>query len=405
MESHDVPRTPLRFQVNTWNIALDADGNEVHAKGAPTGRRYTCTRCRQPMVAKTRDFPERVTQKHFAHVATNAACNPAEAVHKTIQRLITDSFNEAVTNETPYFWEVRCEHKHTILRRNAALPGAVARTEVVLVPGTRSDIVISGFEDSVPFKVIIEIVVTRGIAPNTREAYEISGLPVLAISLPLYEEDYEDLRAELKQQVVVCRDQALPLLECTECLPRERSILVEPGPGAKHIVVGNEEGTATVTKEQKLRAYYPLWVPIEKDSSRWAIQAERQRQAETEKATQSVDVVVQCRASGGYIPVLPYDRQPTVTAEVPFDGYLVAKFIQVVQHDDKGNEWLWEDTDTGMRVRVLIWENQLSARLAEGCENRLCLLRREKGRSYTRLDGTKAQYTNWTFRDVDGPRS
>ena len=95
---------------------------------------------------------------------------------------------------------------------------------MVLVPGTRSDIVISGFEDSVPFKVIIEIVVTHGIAPNTREAYEISGLPVLAIGLPLYEEDYEDLLNELRQQVVVCRNQALPSLSAPSAFRKKRGV-------------------------------------------------------------------------------------------------------------------------------------------------------------------------------------
>ena len=158
-----------------YPLARDSAGHAVHIQEAPKGHSYQCFGCSAPMM--TRQGTRR--RWHFAHTPPFERCtDPDKALHDTAMALIMRGFSDALKQQTEYLLGCPCEECGKTVSRNIARPGASIDAEESLVPGTRSDLVIHQ-----PGKdpVIIEIVVTHDLEPETSESYKRAGIPVLKV--------------------------------------------------------------------------------------------------------------------------------------------------------------------------------------------------------------------------------
>ena len=150
---------------------------------------------------------------HFAHKPPFDRCDPDNALHETAKGVIVQGFNEALAQSSEYRLGCHCSQcEENLLSRNVALPGATVDPELTIVEGTRSDLV---FNIGVSNQVIVEIVVTHDLEPQTRKAYEQSGIPVLTVK-PAWD-DLEGLRTTIfaadtlntgRRQCRQCKEQA-----------------------------------------------------------------------------------------------------------------------------------------------------------------------------------------------------
>ena len=102
----------------------------------------------------------------------------------------------------------RCDECGRIVSRNIAIPGASIEAEKTLIPGTRSDLVVNQ-----PGKdpVIIEIVVTHDLEPETHENYKRAGVPVLKVR-PNWE-----TAVELGSKIITNDTLNVPPILCAGC--------------------------------------------------------------------------------------------------------------------------------------------------------------------------------------------
>ena len=158
-----------------YPLARDGNGRAVHIQEAPKGHWYQCFGCSAPMV--TRQGTKR--QWHFAHKPPFERCaDPDKALHDTAKTVIMQGFSDAVKQQGEYLLGCPCKECGKRVSRNSAIPGASIEAEKTLVAGTRSDLVVN--QPGRP-SVIIEIVVTHDLEPETRESYEAAEVPVLKI--------------------------------------------------------------------------------------------------------------------------------------------------------------------------------------------------------------------------------
>ena len=73
-----------------------------------------------------------------------------------------------------------CQDCGVSIRSDIAVMGAAIASEQIAVEGTRSDLVVTTSDGTTP-RVIIEIVVTHDLAPQTREKYQDAGIPVIKV--------------------------------------------------------------------------------------------------------------------------------------------------------------------------------------------------------------------------------
>ena len=148
-------------------------------------------------------------QWHFAHKPPFERCtDPDKALHDTATTVIMQGFSDALKRSGEYLLGCPCEECGSKVSRNIAIPGASIEAEKTLVAGTRSDLVVNQ-----PGKasVIVEIVVTHDLEPETRESYVESGVPVLKVR-PNW-----DTVVELGSRIITDNTLNVPPVLCAVC--------------------------------------------------------------------------------------------------------------------------------------------------------------------------------------------
>ena len=188
-----------------YPIARSDTGRAVHIGEASKGRLYECFGCSAPMVA--RQGGKR--RWHFAHKPPFERCaDPDKALHDTAKALIMQGFSSALARKAAYRLGCPCEECGRPVSRNIAVPEAKVEAEKSVVAGTRSDLVVNQ-PDRGP--VIIEVVVTHDLEPESRESYEKSGTPVLKIR-PTWE-----TLDKLESAVISDDTLNVPPVRCASC--------------------------------------------------------------------------------------------------------------------------------------------------------------------------------------------
>ena len=164
-----VTRSVIRYP-----YALDSNGQVVNINSSQSGQLYQCLVCRSSMVAKRGT----VRQPHFSHKQSIACSDPDTALHKTAQSLIIQCLDSARNSNEEYRLGYPCPDCGESVSYNIAPVVTDVRAECPIVEGTRSDIVLYR-EDRNP--IVLEIVVTHDLEPDTRNRYLESGLPVFLI--------------------------------------------------------------------------------------------------------------------------------------------------------------------------------------------------------------------------------
>ena len=117
-------------------------------------------------------------------------------------------FSGALVRQGAYRLGCPCKECGRPVSRNIAVPGAKVEAEKSVVAGTRSDLAVSQ-----PGRgpVIIEVVVTHDLEPESRESYEKSGTPVLQIR-PTW-----DTLDKLESEVISDDTLNVPPVHCASC--------------------------------------------------------------------------------------------------------------------------------------------------------------------------------------------
>ena len=188
-----------------YPVARSDSGRAVHIGEASKGRPYECFGCSAPMVAKQGGK----RRWHFAHKPPFERCaDPDKALHDTAKALIMQGFSGALARQGAYRLGCPCEECGRPVSRNIAVPGAKVEAEKSVVAGTRSDLVVNQ-PDRGP--VIIEVVVTHDLEPESRESYEKSETPVLKIR-PTWE-----TLDNLESAVISDDTLNVPPVRCSSC--------------------------------------------------------------------------------------------------------------------------------------------------------------------------------------------
>lgn len=188
-----------------YPFALSKINRAVHVEEAMKGHLYQCFGCSAPMVP--RQGSKR--QWHFAHKPPFDRCaDPDKALHDTAKALIIQGLSDALDSQGEYHLGCLCAECDRAISRNVAITGASVEPEKSIVPGTRSDLVVNR-PDRDP--VIIEIVVTHDLEPETRDSYEKSKIPMLKVR-PTW-----DTLAELRTAVIADDTLNIPQVRCAAC--------------------------------------------------------------------------------------------------------------------------------------------------------------------------------------------
>ncbi len=117
---------------------------------------------------------------HYAHKGSNGErCDPDTALHEAAKAMVVQGVTNALCLGGDYIAEVTCRRCRTVVSTNVAHTSGNASMERSVVDRTRSDIVIDRGPRRKP--VIVEIVVTHDLEPDTESRYKKSGLPVLVV--------------------------------------------------------------------------------------------------------------------------------------------------------------------------------------------------------------------------------
>ena len=151
-------------------------------------------------------------QWHFAHHRSVAACEPDRALHQSAQALIATSLEAALGGGTRYHVLLRCPACNERQARNLAQSGSRVECEATIVPRVRTDVAI--LRDSA-LPIAIEVVVTHGIEPETRQRYKDAGIAVIVV------EPTWDTLPELRSGIVPVRILNVPPWQCASCTAAE----------------------------------------------------------------------------------------------------------------------------------------------------------------------------------------
>ncbi len=143
---------------------------------ASRGVAHYCFGCHQEMVAKRGP----VRRPHFAHKPPHKQCDSNNALHETAKAYICKGFLRAVEKGLEYNLSYPCSSCRCPVGANIADPGAAIASERSVVPGTRSDLVVTKGDGITP-RVIIEVVVTHDLESDTRQKYEDTDFPILKV--------------------------------------------------------------------------------------------------------------------------------------------------------------------------------------------------------------------------------
>ena len=169
-----------------YPVAFNDLNDLVRIKDAPNerGLRYTCVHCGNRMSAVVL-----VTQRkpHFRHTKSST-CDPDSALHATAIEIIRNAQRNAQSQREPYLltrpcnsaWVEDYDLKHC--PKNATEINLAddwqSTTEKSIVEGTRSDLIFSHVSGQ---QIIIEVVNTHSMEPETETAYRRSGFPVAVV--------------------------------------------------------------------------------------------------------------------------------------------------------------------------------------------------------------------------------
>ena len=167
---------PVAYSIGEQRIISISDAPSVR------GQRYSCVHCNQRMsaiVLVTHMSP------HFRHTAPELQCDPDSALHtyaiKMIQQAHADAqeagseytLSRLCNGEAPqYSWGTKCAGYAT--KVNLA-KGWECVAERSIVPHTISDLVFSHSDGQ---QIVVEIVNTHEMEPETETAYRSAGVPV-----------------------------------------------------------------------------------------------------------------------------------------------------------------------------------------------------------------------------------
>lgn len=184
---------------------LASDGSRVvRVSEAERGGNYACLGCGKPMIPKRGD---KITH-HFAHKVVGS-CSPDSALHETAKAHLERLFLDAKKVGKPLDVQHACPGCGSALRTDM-VAGDRMVSEVSVVPGTRSDLVV--FVGGRPH-VIVEVVVTHDIEDATRDAYGRSGVLVVRV------------HPSWMDGGVTCRvGDALNAPLCGKCLARKKRV-------------------------------------------------------------------------------------------------------------------------------------------------------------------------------------
>ena len=191
-----------------YPYALDVAGQVVSIRDSQNGHSYRCLACGNSMVARK----GKIRQPHFAHKQPIPCTHPDTALHKTAQALIVQSIDNARINQEIYRLGYPCPDCGENVSCNIAPVVIRVQQEEVLVEGTRSDIVL--YRDGGK-PIIVEVVVTHDLEPDTRHRYIESGLPVFLIR-PAWDNLHE-LELSVKADSIL----NLQTKPCSACIERE----------------------------------------------------------------------------------------------------------------------------------------------------------------------------------------
>jgi len=119
-----------------------------------------------------------VRQPHFAHKQSISCSDPDTALHRTAQALIIQSLDKARNCNEEYRIGYSCPDCGRSVSHNIAPVVTEIRAESSIVEGTRSDIVLYR---KVRNPIVLEVVVTHDLEPDTRNRYLESRSPVFLI--------------------------------------------------------------------------------------------------------------------------------------------------------------------------------------------------------------------------------
>lgn len=184
----------------------------VHISESVRGIPHYCFGCDREMVLKQGEK----RAWHFAHKAGFVECDVGNALHETAKEIICRGFISATDSGTRYWAGYPCGSCQDSIYVNIAISGASIASERAVVPGTRSDLVVTK-ADGKTSRLVIEIKVTHDLESATRKRYEDSHIPVIKV-VP----SWETLIA-LRNRVL--GDETLNITEklCADCKRRENA--------------------------------------------------------------------------------------------------------------------------------------------------------------------------------------
>ncbi|MCY3991913.1 MAG: competence protein CoiA family protein [Caldilineaceae bacterium] len=190
-------------------LAFDSGGRLISVHDAKRGVTYLCVGCKKEMVPRK----GKVKRPHFAHKKKGECSDPDEILHKMAQSLIVQSVKDAARTDEKYRVGYVCSMCKKQVAYNIISRMTSIQAEREIVQGTRSDIVIHR-KNKCP--IIIEVVVTHDLEPETADLYLKSGNPVFSIY-----PDWDSLD-NLKSEIIAHKGINVDIERCPKCkLARE----------------------------------------------------------------------------------------------------------------------------------------------------------------------------------------
>lgn len=151
-----------------------AEGRLTWIEDAQRGGRYDCIGCNKRVVAR------QGARKswHFAHSRAPRDCEPDGALHRAAQEVVQAALTSAAQQGEPYELRLPCATCRELLAFNLAVSGLSVEAEHSLVPHTRSDLVVYRPNQN---PVVVEIVVTHDLEPETAARYNDAGTTVFVV--------------------------------------------------------------------------------------------------------------------------------------------------------------------------------------------------------------------------------
>lgn len=139
------------------------------------GHRYSCVHCGDRMNAVVQ-----VTKKtpHFRHHPDTEPCDPDDYLHTAAIETVRQAHSDALKRDCTYKLTRHCWNCEAFSTEIDLADEWICAKEHSIVEHTRSDLVFTHTDGR---RIIVEVVVTHNMEPETRAAYENAGIPVAVI--------------------------------------------------------------------------------------------------------------------------------------------------------------------------------------------------------------------------------